>query len=93
MDEGPTDDNDDDDETEAGDGFGDEVFLDGEPLADCEEGDPVNEAVRCPWVSEGFCYETRMGACACACPRNKSAVTCQSGFESGEQGRVNVHCY
>jgi hypothetical protein len=60
-------------------------------LDDCELGFlPDNEPTApCNWVVEGRCYETKLEACACACPRGQS--TCASGFPE-EDGRVDVWC-
>jgi hypothetical protein len=62
-------------------------------LPGCEEGfDPKKEPYRtCNWLAEGRCYDEKLEACACVCPRDK-ASHCASGFPL-ENGRVEVYCY
>jgi hypothetical protein len=67
----------------------------GTPLPNCEKGfDASAERDRpCNWVAKGYCYEEKLEACACACPRDPSVTShCASGFPV-EDGRVEVYCY
>jgi hypothetical protein len=43
----------------------------------------------CNWVVDDRCYEQRVAACACACPRDRNS-TCISGSPGTE---VDVACY
>lgn len=63
------------------------------PLPPCELGPTRSEArragVRCRWLFEDRCYEERIAACACACPRDRNS-TCVSGQQDTA---VRVRCY
>lgn len=81
----------------AGNGNGAEDDPNGiDPNADTELGECVlgyaETWIRpCAWVAEGRCYETRVMACNCSCPRDRDSQ-CLSGFESGPDGHVWVSC-
>ena len=45
--------------------------------------------VDCNWLVSGRCYEDRLDACACACPRDRDS-TCISGSPGDE---VDVTCF
>ena len=45
----------------------------------------------CNWVVEDICYEDKLDACACACPKGTVSTTCSSGFPQ-QDGRVPVYC-
>jgi hypothetical protein len=67
----------------------------GVSLPGCEKGfDASAEPDRpCNWLAKGSCYEDKLAACACVCPRDTSATShCASGFPV-EDGRVEVYCY
>ena len=67
----------------------------GVSLPGCEMGfDASAERDRpCNWLAKGLCYEDKLAACACVCPRDSSATSnCSSGFPV-EDGRVDVYCY
>ena len=67
----------------------------GVALPGCEKGfDRYKEPSRsCNWVAKGSCYEDKLEACACVCPRDTSAAShCSSGFPV-EDGAVDVYCY
>ncbi|HYO98133.1 MAG TPA: hypothetical protein VER33_26695 [Polyangiaceae bacterium] len=53
------------------------------PLGPCKPGfdEQLHPERDCAYVADGACYETKLAACACACPRNKKHTTCSSGFE------------
>ena len=64
-------------------------------LPGCEKGfDASVERDRsCNWLAEGYCYEDKLEACACVCPRDSSVTShCASGFPV-EDGKVEVYCY
>lgn len=64
-------------------------------LPGCEKGfDASAEPERpCNWLAKGLCYEDKLAACACVCPRDSSATSnCSSGFPV-EDGQVAVYCY
>jgi hypothetical protein len=60
------------------------------PLPDCELGSPPTTGAECAFLTSGRCYDTKIKACACACPRRTGTV-CGSGFPNSE-GRVVVSC-
>ena len=63
-------------------------------LGPCKRGFMPGAAGRgtCDWLgSDGLCYGSREGACACVCPRDRDSV-CQSGFFNGPDGRTPVNC-
>jgi hypothetical protein len=67
----------------------------GVALPGCEKGfDEWKEPSRpCNWLAKGYCYEDKLEACACVCPRDTSVAShCASGFPV-EDGRVEVYCY
>jgi hypothetical protein len=59
-------------------------------LPDCKPGAPPVAGSLCEFTTGGLCYETKIEACACACPR-KTGTVCGSGFPNS-QGRVVVSC-
>src|SRR5688572_15648651 len=62
----------------------------GVALPGCEKGfDKKKEPYRsCNWVAKGYCYEDKLEACACVCPRDTSVTSnCASGFPA-EDGEV-----
>lgn len=66
------------------------------PLGPCKPGfDPQMSPQRdCAFVADGICYETKLAACACVCPRNKKNTTCSSGFHSLlPNARSEVDCF
>lgn len=66
------------------------------PLGPCKPGfDPqVHPERDCAFVAEGICYQTKLDACACVCPRNKKNTTCSSGFDSLlPNARSEVDCF
>jgi hypothetical protein len=70
-----------------------EASLPDDPLPECVPGFPRGTAGRqCNWTVEGFCYEERRMACACACPRDQANVTCSSGF-GGPDSATPVECW
>lgn len=46
---------------------------------------------KCNWYYDGHCYEERIEACACACPRTQDSI-CSSGFYGGEDSATEVSC-
>jgi hypothetical protein len=66
------------------------------PLGPCKPGfDPeVHPQRDCAFVAKGACYETKLEACACACPRNKKNTTCSSAFDYLlPNARSEVECF
>lgn len=63
-------------------------------LGECEPGfsQAKEPGASCPWTHEGLCYETKLAACACACPRGSTNSTCISGFED-PVNPVAVSCF
>jgi hypothetical protein len=62
------------------------------PLAPCVRGSrPSGDPSTCPWLGDGLCYDTKLAACACVCPRDRMS-TCASGFPSDNQS-VEVTCF
>lgn len=59
-------------------------------LPDCKPGTPPQAGHACEFVTGGLCYETKIKACACACP-HKTGSVCASGFPN-PQGHVIVSC-
>lgn len=62
------------------------------PLEACKSGFEVDSepGLPCKWLHDGLCYETKLEACACACPRSAKTSTCVSGFE--DDVTVKVSC-
>jgi len=62
-------------------------------LPECERGfSPMAEPDRdCNFIVSGRCYDTKVDACGCACPR-VNGTTCVSGFPQ-ENGQVLVECF
>jgi hypothetical protein len=60
-------------------------------LPPCNLGTPLSQSAGdCPWYFTGRCYDTKIDACACACP-NRSGTSCISGFPDAD-GKVVVVC-
>lgn len=62
-------------------------------LPACELGFSIEERdafQACSFVFEDRCYETKVAACACACP-DQAGTTCISGFPQFD-GEVPVSC-
>ena len=59
-------------------------------LPDCKPGAPPRGNDACEFLTGGLCYETKIEACACACP-HKTGSVCTSGFPN-PQGHVVVSC-
>jgi hypothetical protein len=61
----------------------------GDTLPECVLGpartSPQVSDVECNWVVSDRCYERRIEACACACPRDRNS-TCVSGSPGREVG-------
>ncbi len=64
-------------------------------LGACKLGFQWQEAPErdCPWLAAERCYETKLAACACVCPRSSQHSLCVSGFEDVQNGRTVVTCY
>jgi len=62
-------------------------------LPDCKPGFDPNEqpTTNCNFMVAGLCYDTKIDACACACPRDRSNTNCTSGVPV-DNGRVVVIC-
>lgn len=61
-----------------------------DPLPECVLGPPrVTAGDECSWLVADRCYEERIAACACACPRDRNS-TCISGSPGRE---VTVTCF
>jgi hypothetical protein len=62
-------------------------------LPPCVKGwEPETGTVRCPWLgSDGLCYEEKLSACACICPRNRES-SCWSGESYNDFSRTRVDC-
>ena len=73
------------DSTSSGDFVGPQTAL-----PDCKPGAPPQAGHACEFLTGGLCYETKLNACACACPRKTGSV-CISGFPN-PQGHVVVTC-
>lgn len=77
------------------DGSGGGGSLDGQAtLGPCVEGFLYveNPSLQCNWLAEGRCYDEKLDACACICPRRGSS-TCLSGFYGGDGSATRVSCY
>lgn len=63
------------------------------PLGTCSLGFSYDEnpSVPCNWLAEGRCYEEKLDACACICPR-RAGTTCISGFYGGDGSATEVSC-
>lgn len=62
-------------------------------LEECELGFPLEEAEGpCNWLAKNRCYETKLAACSCVCPRTGPSV-CSSAFYGGEDSRTRVTCF
>jgi hypothetical protein len=59
-------------------------------LPDCKLGSSPASGDPCSFTTGGLCYETKIKACACACPR-KTGTVCSSGFPNSV-GSVVVSC-
>jgi len=59
-------------------------------LPECKLGSPPASGTPCDFTTGDLCYETKIKACACACPRRTGTV-CSSGFPNS-LGRVVVSC-
>jgi hypothetical protein len=59
-------------------------------LPDCKRGAPPRGGDACEFLTGGLCYETKIEACACACP-HKTGSVCTSGFPNPD-GHVVVTC-
>jgi hypothetical protein len=71
------------------DGDGD---IDATDLPPCELGAvPTSANQPCDWLADNRCYQTKVAACACLCPRDRES-SCISGFPGGDNGRTAVHC-
>ena len=65
-------------------------------LGECSGGfDPwVEQDHPCNWVDRlGTCYDTKLEACECLCPRDDPRSTCQSPFYQGDGMATPVYCY
>lgn len=69
--------------------------FDSTELGPCHPGfDPDQEPTRrCVWLAKGLCYDTKLAACACVCPRNRQDSVCSSGFEDDTTDKNLVICY
>ena len=79
---------------DAGAGDGGQQVDGGVALPGCQLGfDPEDADGRpCNWVAQGRCYEEKLEACACICPRDTAVTSnCSSGFPE-ENGHVPVYC-
>lgn len=63
------------------------------PLPACALGfkEAEDSSKSCDFVVDGLCYESKIEACACACPPNKPNTRCTSGFPVAD-GHVLVTC-
>lgn len=63
-------------------------------LGPCMPGfNPADEPGHaCNWLADGLCYDTKVAACSCVCPRNKTNSSCVSDFFQ-ENGRTKVTCF
>jgi hypothetical protein len=63
------------------------------PLGACSPGFSYaeNPDLPCNWLADGRCYEEKLDACACICPR-RAGTTCISGFYGGEGSATEVSC-
>jgi hypothetical protein len=65
-------------------------------LPDCAPGTlatklaPSSLPMTCRYIYAGRCYDTKVKACACACP-NKTGTVCSSGFPAFD-GTTVVSC-
>jgi hypothetical protein len=62
-------------------------------LPACEPGFDIDERdafKACSFVFDRLCYETKVAACACACPERAGTI-CTSGFPQFD-GEVPVSC-
>ncbi len=66
----------------------------GDSLGVCSGGFDRDDAVgrHCNWVAGGRCFEDKLDACSCACPKGVSTTSCYSGWPA-EDGEVVVYCY
>lgn len=61
-------------------------------LGECKLGFRSGEEDRpCTWLAEARCYETKVAACDCICPRDVPSL-CLSDFPGGEGSETNVTC-
>jgi hypothetical protein len=62
-------------------------------LPPCKPGfKPEEDTLKtCDFVVNDLCYESKVDACACACPANKANTQCISGFPVPD-GHVVVTC-
>lgn len=64
----------------------------GTDLPACVEGREPDTGT-CPWLgSDGLCYDDKLSACACSCPRDRDSV-CSSGLPGGDYSMTRVDCY
>jgi hypothetical protein len=64
------------------------------PLGPCRLGFHPNEDRDrpCDWLAGGRCYDDKLAACACICPRDRTDSICSSGFFRGSGKRTPVSC-
>jgi hypothetical protein len=64
------------------------------PLGECDLGfDPGNQPERpCDWIAEGLCYDSKIAACACVCPRDRHSY-CVSDFFVSPGLQTPVSCF
>jgi hypothetical protein len=63
-------------------------------LPPCVKGwEPDTGSLTCPYLgSDGLCYDEKLSACACVCPRNRES-SCWSGTSYNEYSRTRVDCF
>lgn len=64
----------------------------GVDLPACVKGREIGTGT-CPWLgADGLCYDDKLGACACNCPRDHDSL-CSSGLPGNEYSQTRVECF
>jgi hypothetical protein len=66
------------------------------PLGECKPGFPRRDSSPtrpCAWIAEDLCYDIKLAACACICPRDRpSFCISNSGDRSNPNSMIEVQC-